>query len=221
MAFTGFGSGALRFFDDLAADNTRAWWHASKARYEAEVRAPLEQLLADLADEFGEARVFRPNRDTRFSADKTPYKTQAAASIGLGSAGGLLYVQVAADGLMLGGGVYHPAKDQMARLREAIADDRRGAELEQISAELQQAGGQIESREALKTAPRGYSADHPRIELLRMKGIIGVISHPPGPWLHTEKARDMVAEGWRAFGPLNDWLENHMGPSHLPPDRRR
>lgn len=220
MAFTGFGPGAVTFFDDLAADNTRVWWLANKARYEAEVRAPLEHLLADLAGEFGEAKVFRPNRDTRFSADKSPYKTAAAASIGFGTMGGLLYVQIAADGLMLGGGVYHPAKDQLARLREAIADDTTGTRLERIADDLEAAGGSIDTRDALKTAPRGYRADHPRIELLRMKGVIGVFSYPPEPWLQTEKARDVVADGWRNLGPLNAWLEQHVGPSHLPPDTR-
>ena len=71
MAFSGFGKGAFAFYDDLAADNTREWWLANKARYEAEVRRPMEELLQDVAEEFGEAKLFRPNRDTRFSKDKS------------------------------------------------------------------------------------------------------------------------------------------------------
>jgi uncharacterized protein (TIGR02453 family) len=222
MVFTGFGKGATRFFDDLAADNTRQWWLANKARYEAEVREPLELLLADLADEFGEAKVFRPNRDTRFSADKSPYKTAAAAMIGTpdGHASSL-YIQVSADGLMLGGGCYHPARDQLARLREAIADDGTGAELEKVAAAVEAAGGVIDAADRLKTAPRGYSADHPRIEYLRMKGIIGVVTHPPAAWLHTPKVKDKVATAWHAFTPLNTWLQTHMGPSTIPADSRR
>src|SRR5215470_11178237 len=107
MRFDGFGAGAPRFFDELAENNTRDWWQANKARYESEVRAPLEYLLDDLAGEFGEAKVFRPNRDTRFSADKSPYKTAAGAVIhgaeGTGTVG-TLYVQLSATGLMTGGG---------------------------------------------------------------------------------------------------------------------
>ena len=220
MAFTGFGTGAGAFFDDLAADNTREWWHANKDRYEAEVRAPLEHLLADLAHEFGEARVFRPYRDTRFSADKSPYKTQAAAAVGaVQEIGRSLYVQLSADGLMVGGGCYYPARDQLARMREAIDDDVSGRRLEQIAADLAAAGVDVEASGELKTAPRGYRSDHPRIGLLRMKGVIGIASHPPAPWLSTEKALDVVAEGWRTVRPLNEWCEAHVGASHLPPDR--
>jgi uncharacterized protein (TIGR02453 family) len=218
--FEGFGPGAVRFFEELAADNTREWWKANKAWYEADVRAPLEHLLADLADEFGEAKVFRPNRDTRFSADKSPYKTHAAAVIGdVAGGSGLLYLQLSAEGLMVAGGTYMPARDQLARLREAIADDPAGRELEGVLDDLRQAGARIDAHESLKTAPRGYPIDHPRIELLRMKGLVGVLDHPPGPWLHTVEARDTVARDWRSLGPLNDWLAKHVGPSHLPPSR--
>ena len=103
MRFQGFGKGACRFYEELAEDNSRDWFAANRARYEAEVRAPLEYLLDDLADEFGEGKVFRPNRDVRFSKDKSPYKTNAAAVIEGGS-GHALYMQISADGLMIGGG---------------------------------------------------------------------------------------------------------------------
>lgn len=212
----------MRFFEELADNNTREWWLANKPRYDAEVRAPLEHLLDDLAEEFGEAKVFRPNRDTRFSADKSPYKTQAAAAVGDAPDGiGVLYLQLSADGMMVAGGCYMPARDQLARLREAIADDRTGTELEGIVAELRRADGRIEARDAVKTAPRGYPADHQRIDLLRLKGLIGVLDHPPGPWLHMPDAREKVAAGWRSLGPLNEWLTKNVGPSDLPPERRR
>ncbi|MGH9209634.1 MAG: DUF2461 domain-containing protein [Acidimicrobiales bacterium] len=221
MSFDGFGSGTSAFFEELAANNTRDWWLANKSRYEADVRAPLEYLLADLADEFGEAKVFRPNRDTRFSADKTPYKTAAAAVIGdVNGSASTLYVQISADGLTVGGGCYHPARDQLTRLREAIAADQTGRELEAIAADLERASGELASPEQLKTAPRGYAADHPRIELLRMKGIVAMFEHPPAPWLHTEKAKDTVATDWRVVGPLNAWLDANVGPSTLPDPRR-
>ena len=79
MAFGGFGRGALAFYDDLEATNSREWWLANKKRYEDEIRRPMEELLEDVSSEFGEAKLFRPNRDTRFSKDKTPYKTNIAA----------------------------------------------------------------------------------------------------------------------------------------------
>jgi uncharacterized protein (TIGR02453 family) len=209
MAFTGFGKGAIGFYDELAADNSRDWWLANKARYEDEIRRPMEQLLEDVAAEFGEAKVFRPNRDTRFSKDKSPYKTNIAAVIH-GDAGGSVYVSLGADGLHVGGGAYHPERPQLARLREAIDDDRSGKELERIAADLRTAKADVTAHDILKTAPRGYTADHPRIDLLRMAGVIGIWQHRPGTWLHTAKAKDRVIAGWRALRPLNDWLAKHL-----------
>lgn len=220
MRFRGFGEGAVRFFDELAENNRRDWWQANRDRYEAEVRAPLEHLLDDLAAEFGEAKVFRPNRDTRFSKDKSPYKTAAGAVVGSPYSGSTLYVQVSAGGLMTGGGIFHGASDQLARLRAAIDDDRTGAELEGIVADIRARKGQIGAHDELKTAPRGYPKDHPRIELLRYKGLIGWYEHPPRAWLHKPSARDRVAEDWRSLAPLNDWLNAHVGATTDPPPSR-
>lgn len=214
MTFTGFGRGATTFFTELAADNSRPWWLANKPRYDAEVRRPLEELLEALASEFGEAKVFRPNRDTRFSKDKAPYKTNAAAVIHLG-AGGSVYLSLSAEGLHVGGGGYHLDRDQLARYRAAVDDDRTGTELETITADLRAAKADVTSHTVLKTTPRGFSADHPRIDLLRQDGIIGIWAHPPRAWLHTVKAADKVAEGWRALRPLNDWLACHVDPSTM------
>jgi uncharacterized protein (TIGR02453 family) len=214
VGFTGFGRGASAFFTDLAANNSREWWHANRARYDAEIRQPLEELLEDLAAEFGEAKVFRPNRDTRFSTDKSPYKTNAAAVASEGE-GTSLYVSLSAEGLHVGGGAYHLARDQLARFRAAVADDDTGTDLERIAADLRTAKAEVTGRTQLKTAPRGFSADHPRIGLLRQGGLIGIWAHPPRAWLHTKKAEERVAEGWRALGPLNGWLRAHVGPSAL------
>lgn len=216
MRFRGFGEGAVRFFEELAADNTRQWWHEHKGWYESDVREPLELLLDDLAPEFGEARVFRPNRDTRFSKDKSPYKTAAAAVVGSPYAGHSLYVQVSAGGLMTGGGVFHAATDQLARLRAAIDDDRTGGELERIVAAIAGRKGEIGAHDQVKTAPRGYRADHPRIELLRYKGLIGWYEHPPRTWLHSAEARTRVAEDWRSLAALNEWLATNVGPTSEP-----
>ncbi len=211
MSFTGFGSGAVSFFTELAADNSRDWWQAHRPRYEDEVRRPLEQLLADLAAEFGEAKVFRPNRDTRFSKDKSPYKTNAGAVIAHPD-GSSLYLSLSAEGLHIGGGGYQLDRTQLARYRAAVDDERAGAELEAIRAALLAAGAEVTSHTKVKTAPRGYAADHPRIELLRQDGIIGMWAHPPRAWLHTAAARTRVADAWRDVGPLNEWLGRHVGP---------
>lgn len=210
MRFEGFGDGACRFYEELAEDNSRAWFAANRGRYDAEIRAPLEYLLDDLTAEFGEGKVFRPNRDVRFSKDKSPYKTNAAAVIEGQGGAYALYVQVSAEGLLIGGGAFHLTGDPLDRLRAAIDDDTAGPELERIVGDLHRAGAQTGAHEQLKSAPRGYPKDHPRIDLLRNKGIIGWWEHPPRRWLSTPAARDRISDGWRRLAPLNAWLDAHV-----------
>ena len=212
VTFTGFGKGATAFYDELAADNSRDWWLAHKARYEDEVRRPMEELLEDVAGEFGEAKLFRPNRDTRFSKDKSPYKTNIAAVI-FQKGGGSVYLSLAADGLHVGGGGYHLDRPQLARYRDAVADDVTGPRLERIAADLRAAKADIASHGELKRAPKGFTPDHPRIDLLRKDGIIGIWNHGAKAWLHTPAARAKIVAGWRRLQPLNDWMAAHVGPA--------
>ena len=116
MTFSGWPAVALEFYEGLEADNSKTYWTAHKAVYEAGVLAPMDELLAELEDEFGEAKVFRPNRDIRFSADKSPYKTAIGATL---SAGG--YVQLSADGLAAGAEPVGRELD-VAALRECPCD---------------------------------------------------------------------------------------------------
>ena len=208
MAFKGFPAEALEFYEGLEADNTRAYWQGNKAVYEQHVRAPMEALLADLAPEFGEPKIFRPYRDVRFSADKSPYKTQIAGTL---AAGG--YVAFGAEGLAVGTGMYEMAKDQLDRYRQAVAGDRTGGELEDVVAAVRKHGIEVTGRDELKTAPRGYPKDHPRIELLRFKGLIAWKQWPVAAWLGTAKGKDRVVEVLHQSQPLNDWLVKRVGPS--------
>jgi uncharacterized protein (TIGR02453 family) len=207
--FRGWPAEALDFFSGLEADNSKGWWQAHKVVYDQAVRGPMDALLDDLTSEFGEAKVFRPNRDIRFSADKSPYKTHIGAIAWHGRAG--FYVQLSADGLSVGVGSYAPDPPTLARLRAAIADDRSGAELEPVVAGLEAAGFGLLQEGALKTAPRGIPADHPRIRLLRLRHLAVVRSWPPAGWLHTRKALDRVAASWRAGRPLVGWANRHLG----------
>lgn len=210
MAFRGWPVEALEFFEGLEADNSKAYWHENKERYETLVRAPMEELIEELAPEFGEGKIFRPYRDMRFSSDKSPYKTNIGAVLGEG------YVQLSAEGLGAGSGMWHMAPDQLQRYREAVSEDRPGAALEAIVIETRSAGLTVTGHEVLKTAPKGYPKDHPRIELLRNKGLIAWRDWPPEAWLGTRKAKDRVVEFLRQSKPLNGWLQSHVGPSTLP-----
>ena len=204
MAFTGWPVEAIEFYEGLEDDNSRAYWQAHKAVYEQSVKAPMQALLDELEHDFGPGRIFRPNRDTRFSNDKTPYKLNCAAHL----AGG--YVSISADELFVGSGLYMPMPDDLKRFRAAIDAERTGRELEQIVASLRKAKYDVGAHDSVKTAPRGYDKDHPRIELLKLKGITMSKAWPVGGWLGTRKAKDRVVTTLEAARPLNAWIEAHV-----------
>ncbi|GIF49036.1 uncharacterized protein (TIGR02453 family) [Asanoa ferruginea] len=208
MAFSGWPSEALEFYEGLEADNSKTYWMAHKAVYDEQVRAPMEALLADLEAEFGPGRIFRPYRDVRFSADKSPYKTAIAATLTRGG-----YIHLSAAGLAAGSGMYHMERDQLARYRAAVDDDRIGPPLERIVAEAAADGVGIHGHDRLKRVPRGYPPDHPRADLLRHKGVVAWKEWPIAPWLGTAAAKRRVADFLRASVPLNQWLATHVGPS--------
>ena len=186
MAFSGWPEEALDFYDGLAADNSKTYWTANRAVYDELVLGPMAELVDELGAEFGGTKVFRPYRDVRFSPDKTPYKTHIGAMVGSG------YVQLSADGLAAGDGMYVMAPDQLDRYRRAVASDRACPELEQVIAMVEKAGIGVSGRETRKSAPRGYPADHPRIGLLRHKGLVAWQQWPAGPGRELPRRRT----GW-------------------------
>jgi uncharacterized protein (TIGR02453 family) len=205
MAFSGWPEEALEFYDGLAADNTKTYWTKHKAVYTDQILAPMTELTEELAAEFGEPKIFRPYRDIRFSKDKTPYKTHIGAVVGETG-----YVQLSAEGLGAGAGMWEMNPEQLGRYRAAVASDRLGPELEQIAARLEKAGITVHGHGVLKTAPRGYPADHPRIALLRYKGITAWRQWPAGAWLESAQARDHVSSFLRTTRPLCSWLADNV-----------
>jgi uncharacterized protein (TIGR02453 family) len=217
MPFRGWPAEAFDFFEGLEADNTKAYWNDHRDIYLEQIRGPLEALFDEVADEFGPGRVFRPYRDVRFSADKSPYKTNVAGSAS-DATGSVFYASLWSEGLMSASGYYQPARDQLERYRRAV-DSPAGGGLERIVASLEDAGYDI-GGEALKRSPRGFPADHPRARLLRFKGVTVGRRWKPAAWMGTRKAKDRIVEVWRAAAPLNAWLHDHVGPTEEPADRR-
>ncbi|CAO5228645.1 DUF2461 domain-containing protein [Frankia sp. AgKG'84/4] len=213
--FAGFPTAALIFYDGLEADNSKAYWTDHRDQYEKAVRGPMTALLAELEPEFGESHLFRPHRDVRFAKDKSPYKTAIGAYL---TGGG--YVEVSARGLMVASGYWQTAADQVERLRAAVADDVTGPKLESVVAGLRADGYEI-SGNRLKTRPRGYDADHPRIDLLRHRTLTVHREFGEPPWLTEPECAQQVAGAWRRMRVLRDWLDRHVGPTRLPQDRRR
>ena len=210
-AFSGFPPSALAFYAGLEADNSREHWLAHRPTYEQDVREPMLALLDALEDEFGEAKLFRPNRDVRFSADKSPYKTHQGALVGVGTSLGY-YVQISADGLRAGGGFRTTSPTQTARFRAAVDAPATGIELERMVTALRDRTFEMVG-DAVKTAPRGYAVDHPRIEMLRHKELMVLRDFGAPPWLHTRRALTEVRDTWRAVRPLAEWLEANVDAS--------
>ena len=214
MTFSGWPEEALDFYDGLEADNSKAYWTANKATYEACVLGPMSELVDELSADFGEGKIFRPYRDVRFSKDKSPYKTAIGAVVGDG------YIQLSAKGLAVGNGMYSMAADQLDRYRQAVASDVTGAELAAVIGAAEQHKIAVHGHEVLKTAPRGYPSDHPRIELLRYKGVVAWQEWPVEPWLTTGEAKKHITGFLVATRPLAAWLATHVGASTAEPSRR-
>ena len=216
--FRGWSDEVFTFYEQLEADNTRTFWTEHRATYDDEVRAPFDALGELVADEFGPLKVFRPNRDVRFSKDKSPYKTRCYG-VAEGEGGESYYVEISARGLVVGTGYWMMAKDQLARYRQAVDDPGTGEQLVAVVDDLRSSGLRIEDQ-GLKTAPRGYARDHPRVELLRAKSLAALRSWEPARWIGTKAAATRITDVWRAGAPMNGWLAANVGPSTEPPSDR-
>jgi uncharacterized protein (TIGR02453 family) len=214
-AFAGFPPAALDFYAGLEADNSKAYFTANRATFDEAVQAPLAALVAALEPRFGPGRVMRPYRDIRFTKDKRPYRTALGAMLRDG------YVQISARGLGVGSGAYHLAPDQLVRYRAAVDDDAGGGALEELIDAIEAREIDVAGTDPLRTAPRGYARDHPRIELLQFRGLIAWKSFAVEPWLATAAAKERVSEVLDATAPLRAWLAAHVGESAQEPHGRR
>ena len=218
MAFTGFSTEGIEFYEQLATDNSKVFWHDNKHRFVEHVKEPMLALTDELAD-FGPFHMFRPHNDLRFSKNKPPYKTHQGA-YGELEAGSGYYMQFSSEGLMVGTGYYSMAKDQLKRFRDLIDAGATGDELAGIVAAMRKKNFNVTAIDELKTAPRGYPKDHPRVELLRMKGCLAAKQFGAPQWIHTKEAAKRIREMWEGAKPLTDWLDSHVGPSTAPPTDR-
>lgn len=203
--FSGWKGDFKGFFVGLRLNNSKAYFESHRKQYENDVKAPMVALLADLEPEFGPSRLSRPNRDIRFSADKSPYKTNIYATT---SAGG--YVALDADGLAVGGGRHMMETAQLAVFRKAVDATASGEKLEKIVSALRAKGYDVAGQE-LKRVPPPHSQDHPRAELLKHKTIYYWRRWPLEPWIATAKARERVRQAWHDGADLESWLTRHLG----------
>ena len=181
----------LAFLRALKRNNDREWFRARKTEYEQHVRGPMIALLQQLArdlpafapDLVSEPRVclFRIYRDTRFSSDKRPLKTNVAAhfpsrKFPKGEGAGM-YIEVAPQWVWMGGGIYMPSSGELNAIRASIADDHRRFRRVVTAPAFRRAVGEL-SGEQLTRVPRGYLKDHPAAEYLRHRQFIGGREYP-------------------------------------------
>jgi uncharacterized protein (TIGR02453 family) len=179
-AFPGFPPEAMKFLRDLKRNNRREWFQPRKESFDLHVRAPMTELvealnaeLAKFAPEYvtdPNRAIFRIYRDTRFSADKTPYKTHIAARFprrGLDTPN-VFYFSVSADEIAVGGGVYHPDPQSMLTIRTWLAQHHRELRRVLENRSLKQAVGELQGDE-LRRMPKGFDPAHPAADLIRKK----------------------------------------------------
>ena len=220
--FEGFGPEVGTWFLGLEKDNSKGYFAAGRDFFEESIRGQMESLLSELSEKFGgEVKMFRQNRDVRFSADKSPYKTNTYGVLyGSGIAAQGLYASISARGLVAGSGYHMMARDQLDHYRDGVADPTYGPELMKLVARAEKAGLDLWG-ESLATAPRGYPKDHERIELLRRKSLSLGATLELGRGISRTEGLRFVSKTWRNAAPVTGWLDEHVGPSALPIDRTR
>jgi len=205
--FNGWSEDCQRFFIGLELDNSKKYFEANRRTYEDSVKGPMVALLESLEADFGPGKVFRANRDIRFSKDQSPYKTNIAADVGMGSKGG--YLSLDARGFTVATGRYVMSPEEIARFRKKVAADASGTQLAGIVTRLMKSGYDI-GGEQLKRVPPPWPQEHTRAELLRRKSLYVWKNYGLRPWLGSASARRYVVKMWTDAQPLNDWFKKNL-----------
>ena len=225
MKFEGFTADTLRFMSELTAHNDREWFAENHERYE---RILLDRQRA-FVDAVGEAfesvdprvqcvpavnrSIFRINRDTRFSKDKSPYKTYSDLFFWIGadrkSSPGY-FMRIAADEVWVGCGAHSLSPEQLARLRAAIVAPQSGEEFERMLGGLGAEGYEI-GEQGLKRVPAGFPADAPRAELLRLTVVHAILRTEPPVEFESGDFVDWCMVRFVRCKPLVDWLVEYIG----------
>lgn len=206
VEFTGWGPEFEEFFEGLGRDNSKDYFEAHRELFRRAVREPAEALVAALEPRYGAGRVFRLNRDLRFSADRQPYHTRIG--IEFDDSGCHHYVSASATGLTVSVGVHRADRRWVERFRRAV-DGPAGGELLAIVEDLEALGFTIGGLR-LRTAPRGVPAGHPHIRLLRHRSLTADRSWPASDWLGDPGVLDLITGAWDRAAPLRDWLTHHQ-----------
>lgn len=230
-AFEGFRPAAMTFLRGLKKNNRKEWFEEHRDDYEREIKGPLLALIEDVDVRLAEfapeiigspkKSMFRIYRDVRFSKDKSPYKTHAAAwfyhrdggsSVGSEAAhgGAGFYVHIAPEGTFLGGGIWMPPRPVLNRIRQNIADDHEGFEDIVLSPAFKKRFGTLEKESVLSRPPRGFAPDHPAGDWLRYQSFTAGRELTPEEYL-SPKLPAILAKHYEAMTPFIRWLNEASG----------
>ncbi len=221
--FTGFPPELFSFLAGLERDNSKSYWDAHTDTWLTKVKPSIAALMEELNCEFGPLRTFRPNRDVRFSKDKSPYKTWVGITNTDRATGGIgCFMSATASELQVAGGAMRLESDQLSRYREAIVSSSAGDEMDEIRQNLVDRDLDVGPGEfpVYKRFPAAYDANHPRAEMLLWKGVIVIAKYDIDSWVHTPHLADQVREVWGSAQPLLRWIDHHVGQSSKPASRR-
>lgn len=220
--FSGFTKDTIRFFTSLKRNNNREWFERSRENYETRVMEPAKAFIVALGERLKtiapriiaaprvNKSIFRINRDTRFTLDPTPYKTNLGLYFWDGrgsrmdSAG--FYVGLEPPDIMLGGGMYEIRDALLTRFRNAVADPKKGREIGKIVAAIRAVPGLAVEGLHYKRVPAGFDPALPNAELLRHKGLYGSFEAKIPEEFFTPRFVDYCFERMAPMAPLHHWL---------------
>ena len=217
----------FRFLRELRENNNKEWFTDNKPRFREVVQLPMIGFIETMAPWLAEnapafvadsrlngGSLFRIYRDTRFSADKTPYKTNVGCHFrhraGKDAHAPGFYVHIAPDEVLFGGGIWMPPTPVLNRIRDAIVEDSgRWRAIQRAPAFTEVLGG-LHDAGSLKNAPRGYSGDHPCLEDLKRKSQFA-FARCTEAQVCTDDFSERVTEAFEALSPLMKFLVNALG----------
>lgn len=222
--FKGFPPATLQYLQDLADNNNREWFEANRERYEKDLLEPAVAFVAALGARLqaispglrvdtatnGTGTLARIYRDTRFSPDKTPYKTHLSGMFwegpGKKTENPAFGFQVSPQGMGLMAGMFAFPKKVLAAYQEAVADQALGSELEASLKQVQAHGPYVLQGEQYQRVPGGFPAEHPRADLLRYKGLYFMAPALSPEQVTSSQVVPLVFQHFERLAPLQQWL---------------
>jgi uncharacterized protein (TIGR02453 family) len=225
VPFEGFPREGLSFLDQLARHNERDWFEAHRSVWDEQIVPAMLSWCGELCEALRDVMprlafvprvggsLYRLNRDIRFSRDKSPYKTHAAALLWEGgdkhdSPG--VYLHVSPGELILGGGIWIFEDARLDRYRKLLQDVASAERLRKALAHARKAKLDVEAHEVLKRPPRPFTDEHPSADLSKLKGLTVGRRLTPGAWLHSREALARSEAVARAYAPLHAWLRDEL-----------